>query len=81
MSRSIQTTGELPRRMIGDMRMRKHCDKIQSSYIRAVHKLAGYLGRSPDGAIIEDLRNFQLHLVDSLCRSGRGEHYRQVGMA
>jgi len=32
--------------------------------VRAVRKLAGYLRRPPDTATVEDLRNFQLHLVD-----------------
>ena len=32
--------------------------------MRAVRKLAGYLRRPPDTATVEDLRNFQLHLVD-----------------
>ena len=54
----------LRQRMIEDMRMRKLCDKTQSSYIRAVRQLAGFLGRSPDSASVEDLRRFQLHLVD-----------------
>jgi len=50
--------------MLDDMRMRRLCDKTQSSYIRAVRRLAGYLGRSPDTATVEDLRRYQLHLVD-----------------
>ena len=33
-------------------------------YIRGVQRLAAYLGRSPDTATVEDLRNYQLHLVD-----------------
>ena len=33
-------------------------------YIRAVRQFAGFLGRSPDTASVEDLRGFQLHLVD-----------------
>ena len=36
----------------------------QTGYIRAVKRLAGYLGRSPDTATAEDLRRFQLYLVD-----------------
>mgnify|MGYP000087232041 CR=1 FL=1 len=31
---------------------------------RAVKRLAGFLGRSPDTATVEDLRRFQLYLVD-----------------
>jgi site-specific recombinase XerD len=54
----------LRQRMLDDMRMRKLCDKTQSSYIRAVRRFAGYLGRSPDTATVEDLRRYQLHLVD-----------------
>ena len=50
--------------MIDDMRMRKLAPKTQSHYLRAVRRFAGYLGRSPDTATIEDLRNYQLHLVD-----------------
>ncbi len=38
--------------------------KTQEAYIRAVRNLAGFLGRSPDTATVEDLRRFQLHLVD-----------------
>ena len=59
-----QTFSPLRQRMLEDMRMRKLCDKTQSHYIRAVRRFAKYLGRSPDTASIEDLRNFQLHLVD-----------------
>jgi site-specific recombinase XerD len=50
--------------MIDDMRMRKLGDKTQAAYIRAVRGLAAFLGRSPDSATVEDLRRFQLHLVD-----------------
>ena len=50
--------------MIDDMRMRKLADKTQSHYIRAVRQFAGFLGRSPDTASVEDLRRYQLHLVD-----------------
>jgi integrase/recombinase XerD len=46
------------------MRMRKLEDKTQEAYIRAVRKLAAFLRRSPDAATVEDLRRFQLHLVD-----------------
>ena len=55
----------LRQRMIDDMRMRKMAEHTQDGYIRAVRKLAAFLGRSPDTATVEDLRRFQLHLVDS----------------
>lgn len=54
----------LRQRMIDDMRMRKFGDKTQSDYLRAVRNFTKYLGRSPDMATVEDLRNYQLHLVD-----------------
>ena len=50
--------------MIDDMRMRKLADKTQSGYIRVVRQFTGFLGRSPDTATVEDLRRYQLHLVD-----------------
>ena len=59
-----QTVSPLRQRMIEDMRMRRLSPKTQTAYIRAVRRLAAYLGRSPDTATVEDLRNFQLHLVD-----------------
>jgi site-specific recombinase XerD len=55
----------LRQRMLDDMRMRKLEPRTQESYVRAVRKLAAYLKRSPDTATVEDLRNFQLHLVDT----------------
>ena len=55
----------LRQRMIEDMRMRKFADKTQSDYLRWVRQFTKYLGRSPETATIEDLRGYQLHLVDS----------------
>jgi integrase/recombinase XerD len=54
----------LRRRMVDDMRMRKFAPKTQSGYLRAVRQFARFLGRSPDTATVEDLRDYQLHLVD-----------------
>lgn len=64
MNDSTQAVSPLRQRMIEDMRMRKLAPKTQAAYIRSVRQLAGYLGRSPDTATVEDLRNYQLHLVD-----------------
>jgi len=64
MTQTTQTTSVLRQRMIEDMRMRKLSEKTQSHYIRAVRQLAKFLGRTPDTATVEDLRNYQLHLVD-----------------
>jgi site-specific recombinase XerD len=54
----------LRQRMIDDMRMRKLAEKTQSGYIRVVWQFTAFLGRSPDTATVEDLRRYQLHLVD-----------------
>ena len=64
MESSTQRISPLRRRMIDDMRMRKLSDKTQHHYIRAVRQFAGFLRRSPDTASVEDLRRYQLHLVD-----------------
>jgi site-specific recombinase XerD len=50
--------------MIEDMRMRKLFPKTQSSYLLKVKRFTGFLGRAPDTAAAEDLRRYQLHLVD-----------------
>ena len=64
MSPSTQVVSPLRQRMIEDMRLRKLDGKTQIAYVRAVRRLAGFLRRSPDTATGEDLRRFQLHLVD-----------------
>ena len=64
MDASTQRISPLRQRMIEDMRMRKLGEKTQAAYIRAVCKFAGFLRRSPDTATVEELRRFQLHLVD-----------------
>jgi site-specific recombinase XerD len=65
MESASQRISPLRRRMIDDMRMRKLSDKTQRHYIRAVRQFAGFLGRSPDTDFVEDLRRYQLHLVDN----------------
>ena len=67
METSTHPVSPLRQRMIEDMRMRKLAPKTQTAYIRAVLKFAKYLGRSPETASAEDLRHFQLHLVDQGC--------------
>jgi integrase/recombinase XerD len=64
MDSSTQVISRLRQRMLDDMRMRKLDPKTQSGYIRAVKRFARFLGRSPDTASAEDLRCYQLHLVD-----------------
>ncbi|HJW46407.1 MAG TPA: tyrosine-type recombinase/integrase [Lysobacter sp.] len=64
MDASPRAITPLRQRMIDDMRMCKLSEKTQLQYIRAVRRLAGFLGRSPDTVTVEDLRRYQLHLVD-----------------
>jgi site-specific recombinase XerD len=64
MTTATPAVSALRQRMIEDMRMRKMAPMTQSAYIRNVSRLAAFLKRSPDTATIEDLRRFQLHLVD-----------------
>ena len=54
----------LRQRMLDDMRIRRLSPSTQKAYISAVEQLTRFLGRSPDSATAEDLREFQLHLVD-----------------
>ena len=65
MDTTISAVSPLRQRMLDDMRLRKLETRTQEAYVRAVRKLAAYLHRSPDTATVEDLRNFQLHLVDT----------------
>jgi len=48
----------LRQRIMDDMRMRRLAPTTQANYLRV------FLGRSPDTATVEDLRRYQLHLVD-----------------
>ena len=49
----------LRQRMLDDMNMRRFVPDTQREYIRAVKRLAAFLGRSPDTATAEELRVFQ----------------------
>jgi site-specific recombinase XerD len=65
MARPAQTISPLRQRMLEDMALRKLGDKTQSAYVRAVREFAAHLRRSPDTATAEDLRRYQLHLVET----------------
>jgi site-specific recombinase XerD len=62
MDSSLHGITPLRQRMIDDMR--KLAQKTQGGYIRVVRQFTAFLGRSPDTATVEDLRRYQLHLVD-----------------
>src|ERR1700760_3602897 len=55
----------LRQRMLEDMIVRRFVPDTQREYIRAVKRLATFLGRSPDTATPEELRAFQLHLTET----------------
>lgn len=65
MTQTTQGISPLRQRMQDDMRMRKLSPKTQSGYIRVVKQFTRFLGRLPDTATDEDLRLYQLFLVDS----------------
>jgi site-specific recombinase XerD len=64
MNPTTQSISPLRQRMLDDMRMRKLSPKTQSQYIRTVRQFAAFLGQSPDTASDEDLRCYQLYMVD-----------------
>src|SRR5438552_2296029 len=55
----------LRQRMIEDMNARKLCVGTQRSHIRSCKRFAAFLKRSPDTATPDDIRRFQLHLVET----------------
>ena len=55
----------LRQRMIDDMTVRHFVEKTRTDYIRQVRRFAAFLGRSPETASPEEVRQFQLHLTES----------------
>src|SRR5579864_108122 len=64
MTTPSQGISPLRQRMMDDMRMRRLAPATQANYLRVVREFTVFLGRSPDTATVEDLRRYQLHLVD-----------------
>lgn len=64
MNETTQSNHPLRQRMIEDMTLRKLSPKTQKGYLRAVVNFTRFLGRAPDTAEAEDLRRYQLHLVE-----------------
>jgi site-specific recombinase XerD len=64
MTQDSKPISPLRQRMIEDMRLRKLGEHTQTDYVRAVRNLAAWLRRSPATATAEDLRRYQLHLVE-----------------
>jgi site-specific recombinase XerD len=60
----------LRQRMVSDMNMRNLSQKTQTTYIRAIARLARYLNHSPATATAEELRQFQLAMLKEGASSG-----------
>ena len=55
----------LRQRLVKDMSIRGIGEKAQSAHIRGVKDLTNFLGRSPNTATSEDLRNYQLKMKEN----------------
>ena len=58
------TVSPLRQRMIEDMNARNLSEGTQRGHIRACKRFAAFLKRSPDTAEADDVRRFQLHLME-----------------
>ena len=71
---STDTSSKLRQRMIEDMTARKLGRHSQRSHIRSCIRFAAFLRRSPDTATADDIRGFQLFLIEnglSICNRNR----------
>ena len=59
------TVSPLRQRMIEDMAARKLGSHSQRSHIDSCKRFAAFLKRSPDTATADDIRRFQLHLIEA----------------
>ena len=62
---SNEVASPLRQRMIEDMNARKLGAHSQRSHIHSCKRFAAFLKRSPDTATPDDMRRFQLHLIES----------------
>jgi integrase/recombinase XerD len=61
---TTSTITPLRQRMIEDMNARNLSEGAQRGHVRACKRFAAFLKRSPDTATAEDVRRFQLHLME-----------------
>lgn len=59
-----ERTTALTQRMAGDMRLRNFAQATIDAYTYHVGRFAEFLGKSPEHASPEDVRSFQLHLIE-----------------
>ncbi|BCG00471.1 hypothetical protein PPGU19_050390 [Paraburkholderia sp. PGU19] len=64
MTSSQSNVSPLRQRMSDDTRMRQLAPRMQDICLHIVREFTRFLGRSPDTATVEDLRRYQLYLVD-----------------
>ena len=62
---SHRPVSPLRARMIEDMTVRGFKEDTRHDNVRKVRAFAAFIGRSPDTAMAEDLRLFQLHQTQS----------------
>src|SRR5215831_3773699 len=55
---------ELRKRMTDDLRLRNYSDRTILTYINSVADLARHFHKSPDKLGAEEIRHYQLHLLD-----------------
>lgn len=71
---STQAVSELRLRMVEDMKARQLSPGTQRSHIYSCKRLAAYLKRSPAAATADEVRAFQLYLMEtgpSICKRNR----------
>ena len=54
----------LRQRLVDDLRLRNYSPRTIQSYVAGVARLAKHFNRSPDQLTVEQLREFQLHLLE-----------------
>src|SRR3974390_904515 len=68
------TVSPLRQRMLEDMAARKLTPPTQRSHISSCKRFAAWLKRSPDAATADEVRRFQLYLIEggaSICNRNR----------
>jgi integrase/recombinase XerD len=70
---SVSTVSPLRQRMLEDMAARKLNPHTQRGHISSCKRFAAWLKRSPDTATPDEVRRFQLHLIEStsICNRNR----------
>jgi integrase/recombinase XerD len=59
------TVSPLRQRMLEDMASRKRSKGTQTGHVRACKRFAAWLKRSPETATVDEVRQFQLHLMET----------------